>query len=151
MAKIVNCNHKTILRNLRDFNIKTRNPSEAVSEKHKQIIRMLRWKGGRGINHSGYILLFMPWHPNSNQRGYVFEHVLIASQILKRPLKKTESVHHINGIKTDNRPQNFVICTNSYHRWLENNMANLYKQEKFYNNININDYNKELESTLFRA
>ena len=83
------------------------------------------WKGGRTITHAGYISICIG---NGKRR---LEHILIAEKILGRPLKKDECVHHVNGDKTDNRNKNLVICTKSYHRWLECRMANLYKKEHF--------------------
>ena len=56
---------------------------------------------------------------------------VIASDRLGRPLKPTEMVHHINGNFQDDRPGNFIICTNGYHRDLHNKMASLYMQEHF--------------------
>jgi hypothetical protein len=51
-----------------------------------------------------YVRLRMLGHPNVGKNGYLQEHTYVMTQILGRPLREGETVHHKNGIKHDNRP-----------------------------------------------
>lgn len=68
------------------------------------------WRGGKTIRN-GYIYVYCPDHPHATKTKCVLEHHLIMEQHLGRYLKpnQLEVVHHINGIKTDNRIENLEL------------------------------------------
>jgi len=70
------------------------------------------WKGGKTINSQGYVLVLLRKHPNCESNGYFREHRLVMEKHLGRYLLKSEDVHHINGIRTDNRIENLELITN---------------------------------------
>lgn len=45
----------------------------------------------------------------------IYEHRYIMEQHLKRNLKTSENVHHINGIQDDNRLENLIVMTCAEH------------------------------------
>lgn len=59
----------------------------------------------------GYIYLYRPDHPNSQKKGYVAEHRLAMEEKIGRYLTKEECVHHLNGIRDDNRLENLELCS----------------------------------------
>lgn len=77
------------------------------------------WKGGRHFHVDGYVYVYSPNHPNKNKDRCVFEHRLVMEKHLDRYLTKEEHVHHVNGIKDDNRIDNLLIASNSDHLKLE--------------------------------
>jgi HNH endonuclease len=81
------------------------------------------WTGGR-VGHDGYVRIRTDGHPRASPHGqYVFEHILIMEKYLGRNITKAEVVHHINGIRNDNRIENLRIMTNSEHMSLHRNQS----------------------------
>lgn len=73
------------------------------------------WKGGRQ-NWMGYIRVHRPDHPAADTKGYILEHRLVMEEKLGRVLLSTEFVHHINGVKDDNRPENLTVVATTNHK-----------------------------------
>lgn len=76
------------------------------------------WRGGKHEDGRGYIRLRMPGHPNANKNGYVLEHRYVAAEQLGRPLASTEEVHHIDGNKHNNKPDNLIVVPKGEHQKL---------------------------------
>ena len=76
--------------------------------KGKKGINARRWKGGR-VMRDGYVFIMSPNHPQCNNCGYVREHRLGMEAHIGRVLLPTEIIHHINGIKDDNRIENLML------------------------------------------
>jgi len=73
-----------------------------------------RWKGGKYKSKKGYIMILKPNY-NGRKRRYVHEHTLIWEEINKKQLPNGWIIHHLNGVKDDNRPENLKAMSSSEH------------------------------------
>jgi uncharacterized protein (DUF1330 family) len=75
-----------------------------------------RWKGGENTHSLGYIRILNPENIRSID-GYMYKHIVVMEKSLGRPILKSESVHHIDGDKTNNNIGNLILFkTYAMHR-----------------------------------
>lgn len=72
------------------------------------------WKGGSYVEVNGYRRIWIG-NRGDGKPGYMYEHRYVMSQIMGRDLESHELVHHKNGIKSDNRPENLELVSRQKH------------------------------------
>jgi hypothetical protein len=74
-----------------------------------------KWNGGKRVTRKGYRQLLMPGHHRADVSGYVMEHIVVWEDFNNMQVPTGYIVHHINGIKDDNRPENLALMKRGEH------------------------------------
>lgn len=81
------------------------------------------------IRMNGYIAVYMPEHPRAFDNGCVYEHLLVAEDILGRYLNPEECVHHKDFDRTNNSKENLMIFATIKDHALFHGGANIHMRD----------------------
>lgn len=105
-----------------------RSTSECSNRAHVLGITSWRWasNGGRFRTKRGYVVIGFKRPGGGRPTIRIFEHIAVMEQALGRPIVHPESVHHINGVKDDNRIENLFLCRDpSHHRTIHSTFESI--------------------------
>lgn len=71
------------------------------------------WRGGEIVDANGYLRRKINEHPDANSNGYVLVHRLVMEKKLGRALIDCEVVHHVDGNKRNNAPENLELFSHN--------------------------------------
>lgn len=94
---------------------KTRGKPNPKPADFKRTMRLVNPAFGTKMDNKGYVMVYRPDWPSSGGaegqwQGYIYEHRLVMEQHLGRMLTKDERIHHLDGNKRNNAPDNLRLC-----------------------------------------
>lgn len=77
-----------------------------------------KWNGGKTRTPNGYVYIRDQAHVTNRRtrRGYIMEHIIVWEKHHKKDLPKNLDIHHLNGIKDDNRIENLHAMPSREHK-----------------------------------
>ena len=86
-----------------------------IGERNSCSYNGLNGYGHTKMHNGGYVLVYVPKHPNAHSDGYAMFHTVVMERKIGRYLSENEVVHHINHDKTDNRIENLMLMDKREH------------------------------------
>lgn len=128
VGKMVGLSSSTVDKHLRRRGL-VRPKGQAAKAAYRVREHHWNWRGGRCKTNRGYIYIKVPdhmkkYHGKVTWDGYMLEHIYVWEQTHDMVLPAGMIVHHLNGIKDDNRPENLIAMKKGEHHQL----AEPYKQ-----------------------
>lgn len=112
IARVTGLSQNIIKNLIRRYNIPTRSLSEAGR---------IAWETGRfapakgGITKDGDGRILVRDKNSTRKRHYTLRSHLVWEQVHNRPLPKGYVIHHLNGVKDDDRPENLIALPKGKH------------------------------------
>lgn len=82
--------------------------------RRKKGVKTTEWIRGAEPNPNGYVYLYRGLGTEDDKRRQILEHRYVMEQHIGRRLRPEETVHHKNGIRTDNRLENLELWSHSH-------------------------------------
>lgn len=101
--------------------------------------------GSLYVDSDGYIRVKV--EPGKGK--WILQHTLVMQEHLGRPLTSTEVVHHINGVRTDNRLENLFLCHDrSEHNRIEGSLVEVFRELLAAGVVRFNREQRRYETVL---
>jgi hypothetical protein len=122
------CDNDIPIRNVNGFIQKYKHGHNPAGYTALKGVNHPNYRNGKRKHKDGYILVYSPNHPYKDSHNQLGEHRLVLEEYYTKKwgyrfyLHPRIAVHHINGIKSDNRVENLKMMTFAQHRKHHSNL-----------------------------